>query len=133
MSISTTIITQPSNVSVCKGEGAVFTCVLDTTNTNTTNDNVQWYRFIKNIRTTETVDPDEDNINLLTHTTGNILNTVCVKSFEGENFCGFSGFLLTANILPLKIFLEYRCRPVTTQSMVPPGLKFSTAKVFPTY
>ena len=44
----------------------MFTCVLDTTNTDITNDNVQWYRFIKNTGTMETVDPDEDNINLLT-------------------------------------------------------------------
>jgi len=48
--------------------------------------------------------------------------TVYVKSFEGESFHGFCGFLLTANVLPLKIFLEYRHRPPTTQSMVPPGL-----------
>jgi len=59
--------------------------------------------------------------------------TVYIKSFEGENFHGFHGFLLPMNVLPLKIFLEYRCHPITTQSMVPPGLKFSTAKVFPTY
>jgi len=58
--------------------------------------------------------------------------TVCVKSFEGES-CGFCRFLLTANVLPLKIFLEYQRRSLTTQNMVPSGLKFSTAKVFPTY
>jgi len=52
---------------------------------------------------------------------------------QGGNFRDFCGFLLTTNVLPLKIFLEYRRRPLTTQSMVPPGLKFSTAKVFPTY
>jgi len=62
-----------------------------------------------------------------------ISHTVYAKSFEGENFCGFHGFLLTTNILPLKIFLEYQCCPLITQSLVPPGLKFSTAKVFPTY
>jgi len=38
---------------------------------------------------------------------------------QGENFHGFRGFLLTANVLPLKIFLEYRYRPLTTRSMVP--------------
>jgi len=52
--------------------------------------------------------------------------TVYVKSFEGRNF---RGFLLTTNVLPLKIW----CCPLTSQSMVPPGLKFSMAKVFPTY
>jgi len=33
-----------------------------------------------------------------------------------------SRFLLTENVLPLEIFLEYWRRPLTTQSMVPPGL-----------
>ena len=28
---------------------------------------------------------------------------------RGGNFCNFHGFLLTMNVLPLKIFLEYRC------------------------
>jgi len=44
-----------------------------------------------------------------------------------------SWFLLTTNVLPLKFFLEYWHHPLITQSMVPPGLKFSTVKVFPTY
>jgi len=48
-------------------------------------------------------------------------------------FSQFCGFLLIANVLPLKIFLEYRCHPLTTQSTVPPGLKFSTTKVFLAY
>jgi len=50
-----------------------------------------------------------------------------------ENFHGFHGILLTVNVLPLKFFHKYWQCPLTTQSMVPPGLKFSTAKVFPTY
>jgi len=33
-------------------------------------------------------------------------NTVYVKPFKGENLHGFCGFLLTTNVLPLKIFLE---------------------------
>jgi len=45
-----------------------------------------------------------------------------IKSFKGKNFCGFHGFLLTTNVLPLKIFLEYWGHPLTTQSMIPPCL-----------
>ena len=60
----------------------------------------------------------------------NNIITIYVKSFEGENFHGFCGFLLTVNALLLKIFLEYQCRPLATQSMIPPGLKFSTTKDF---
>jgi len=59
--------------------------------------------------------------------------TVYVKSFKVENFHGFHGFLLTANVLPLKIFLEYWHHPLTTQSMVSPGLNFATTEVFPKY
>jgi len=59
--------------------------------------------------------------------------TVYLKSFEGENFHGFHGFLLTVNVLPLKFFLECWRHPLTTQSMVSPGPKFPTVKVFPTY
>jgi len=71
----------------------VFTCVLNTTNTNIRNDSLQWYRFIKNTGTTETVDRDEDNINLLTHTTGNILSsslniTDVSKSYTGYYWMG---------------------------------------------
>jgi len=62
-----------------------------------------------------------------------MINIIYVKSFEGENFCSFRAFLLTANVLPLKFFLIYQRYPLTTQSMVPPGLTFSTVKVFPTY
>jgi len=64
---------------------------------------------------------------------GIIKNTVYVKSFEGENFHGFCKLLLTVNVLPLKIFLEYWHCTLTTLSMVPPSLKFLTAKVFSTY
>jgi len=42
-------------------------------------------------------------------------NTVYVKSFEVKNFRGFHKFLLTTNVLPLKIFLEYQLCPLTTK------------------
>jgi len=49
----------------------------------------------------------------VTYSTHSTHYTVCIKLFEGENFHGFCGFLLIANVLPLKIFLEYRCCPLT--------------------
>jgi len=52
---------------------------------------------------------------------------------RGGKLFWFSQILLTVNILPLKIFLECQPHPLTAQSMVPSGLKLSTAKVFPTY
>ena len=38
------------------------------------------------------------------HYQGYFHTTVYVKTFKGENFCGFRGFLLNTNVLPLKIF-----------------------------
>jgi len=40
----------------------------------------------------------------------------------GGKLSWFLWILLTTNVLPLKIFLEYQCRPLTTQSMLPPCL-----------
>jgi len=74
-----------------------------------------------------------DNLSVSIDSLQTSLITIYVKSFERENFHGFHGFLLTVNVLPLKIFIEYQHCPITTQSMVPPGLKFSTVKVFLTY
>ena len=65
-----------------------------------------------------------------------ILTTVtyCIRQIIREGkLSQFSRIWLIANVLPLKIFLEYQLCPLTKQSMVPSGLKFSTTKVFPTY
>ena len=58
------MISQPDDVTICEGEGTVFTCVL---NSNIRSDDVQWYRFIKDTSTTVMVDPN----NFLTNTTIN--------------------------------------------------------------
>ena len=84
------MISQPDNVTICEGGGAVFTCVL---NSNIRSDDVQWYRFIKDTSTTEMVDPNGGNINLLTHTNGNTINssltiTNAIKSDTGYFWVG---------------------------------------------
>ena len=63
--ISTTVISEPDDVTTCEGEGAVFTCVL---NASIRSDDVQWYRFIKDTSTTVMVDPNGGSINFLTRT-----------------------------------------------------------------
>ena len=88
--ISTTVISQPDDVTICKGEGAVFTCVL---NSNISSDDVQWYRFIKDTSTTEMVDPNGRNINFLTSTIGSTTNssltiTDAIKSYTGYFWVG---------------------------------------------
>ena len=82
---SVLVISQPDDVTICEGGGAVFTCVL---NSNIRSDDVQWYRFIKDTSTTEMVDPNGENINFLTHTNGSITNstltiTNAIKSYTG--------------------------------------------------
>ena len=70
-----TVISEPEDVTTCEGERAVFTCVLNTTDINVTNYDVQWYRFIKSNSTTVMVDQHGESINFITNTTGNITNT----------------------------------------------------------
>ena len=83
----TTVISEPDDVTICEGEGAVFTCVL---NSNIRSDDVQWYRFMKDTSTTVMVDPNGENINFLTHTNGssslNITNAI--KSYTGYFWVG---------------------------------------------
>ena len=51
MLISTTVISEPDDVTVCKGTlSTTFTCVL---NGSITSGNVQWYRLLKDTGTTE--------------------------------------------------------------------------------
>ena len=76
------MISEPDDVTICEGEGAVFTCVL---NSNIRSDDVQWYRFIKDTSTTVMVDPNGENINFLTHTNGSSSLTItnAIKSYTG--------------------------------------------------
>ena len=88
--ISSAVISEPDddNVTICEGEGVVFTCVLN----SNVGDDVQWYRYIMDTGTSVAVDPSEENIIILTHT-GNTLNssltiTNAVKSYTGYYWVG---------------------------------------------
>ena len=80
------MIGQPDDVYVCEGRGVVFTCVL---NSNIRSDEVQWYRFIKDTSTTETVDPNGENINFLTRTNGNTTNSTLTISNARKSYTGY--------------------------------------------
>ena len=85
-----TVVSEPDDVTICEGEGAVFTCVL---NSNIRSDDVQWYRFIKDTSTTVMVDPNGANINFLTYTNGSTTNssltiTNAIKSYTGYFWVG---------------------------------------------
>ena len=108
--IFTTVISQPDDVYVCEGRGAVFTCVL---NSSISSDDVQWYRFIKDTNTTEIVDLNGENINFLTHTTGSITNssltiTNAMKSYTGYFWLG-TPFLNVCNASLAVLTSMYIC------------------------
>ena len=48
--VSTAVISEPDDVTVCEGRSTTFTCVL---NGSMTSDDVQWYRLLKDTGTTE--------------------------------------------------------------------------------
>ena len=83
---STTVISQPDNVTACEGREAVFTCVLDS---NIRSDDVQWYRFINDTSTTEMVDPNGGNISFVNHTIGNTTNTSLTITNVRKSYTGY--------------------------------------------
>ena len=46
------VISEPDDVTVCKGRSTTFTCVLDS---NISSDYAQWYRILKDTGTTERI------------------------------------------------------------------------------
>ena len=81
---------KPDDVTICEGEGAVFTCVL---NDSIRSDDVQWYRFIKDTSTTIMVDPNGGNFNIMNHTnesttSSSLTITNAIKSYTGYFWVG---------------------------------------------
>ena len=77
------MISEPDDVTICEGRGAVFICVL---NSNIRSGEVQWYRFIKDTNTTVMVDPNGEDINFLNHTSGSTTSsyiTNAIRSYTG--------------------------------------------------
>ena len=60
-------ISQPDDVTICKGRDAVFTGVLNITNSNTRYTDLEWYK-ITSTSNVELLDPYEERINFLIHT-----------------------------------------------------------------
>ena len=91
-----TVISQPGDTTICKGEETVFTCVLDLTNSHTRYTDLEWYTFT-NTSNIELLDPHEERINFLIRTTGstissslNIINAV--SSYTGYFWVGTPSF-----------------------------------------
>ena len=87
----TIVISEPDDVTVCEGEGTVFSCVLNK-NSNISNNDIHWYRFLRNTGTIEMVDPRGEDVSFLTHTgsilTSNLTITNAIKSYTGYYWVG---------------------------------------------
>ena len=109
--ISTVVISEPDDVTVCEGREAVFTCVLN----SNISDDVKWYRFIKDTGTTEmldlgkenfnfTIDPEENDDKNATNSSLVLTITDVIKSYTGYfwvrtpslNVCNASLTVLTS-------------------------------------
>ena len=85
MFISTTVISQPDDVTACEGGQAVFTCVLN----STVGDNVQWYRFIKDTGTIEMVVPNAGNFKMANHNNSRNLTTSLTITNTRKSHTGY--------------------------------------------
>ena len=87
----TIVISEPDDVTVCEGEGTVFSCVLNK-NSNISSNDIHWYRFLRSTGSTEIVDPNGEDVFFLTHTgstlTSNLTITNAIKSYTGYYWVG---------------------------------------------
>ena len=86
---STTVISEPDDVTVCEGKEVVFTCVLDTTNNNINSDDVQWYKLVKDTGITEMVDQQDSNIHFTTSTINNTLTSQLTITSASKSHTGY--------------------------------------------
>ena len=87
----TIVFSEPDDVTICEGGGTVFSCVLNK-NSNISNNDVHWYRFLRSTGTTELIDPNGEDVSFLTHTgstlTSNLTITNAIKSYTGDYWVG---------------------------------------------
>ena len=96
MFVFITVISQPDDATICKGEELVFTCVLNLTNNHTRYTDLEWYKFT-NASNIEVLDPYEERINFLIRTAGNTISsslniTNAINSYTGYFWIGTSSF-----------------------------------------
>ena len=72
------MVSDPNDFTECEDDNlpASFTCVLDITDTDINDDDVRWHRFIRDRNTTQKVDPDEEDITVVTSTNGTRITTI---------------------------------------------------------
>ena len=89
MFISIIAVVEPDDIIICKGGGAVFSCELNTANTNISSNNVQWYRFIKNTSATEMINPIGTDINFTTKHSESALNSTLTITNAERSYTGY--------------------------------------------
>ena len=91
--ISTIVFIQPDNLIVCEGKEAVFSCIVNTTNTNISSDHLYWYSLTKDATTAKMINADGESI-IFTSGYGN--STLRIKnateSYTGYYWVGTSSF-----------------------------------------
>ena len=79
----------PNDLEKCEGQREVLTCILNTTDSNITNNDVQWYRYINSTGTTLMVDQHGKSVNFITNTAENITNSTLIISNTSTSDDGF--------------------------------------------
>ena len=115
----TIVISEPDDVTVCEGEGTVFSCVLNK-NSNINSNDVHWYRFRRSTGTTEMVHPSGEDVFFLTNTgntlTSNLTITNAMKSYTGyywvilpfDNVCNVSLTVATSTYVCVCAYVRVR-------------------------
>ena len=94
MFVSATVIHKPDDVTVCEGEGAVFKCELNTTDSNLTSYDVQWYSSV--LRNRSIIEGEDQQGNIIHFTNSTVNNTLTTtltitnvtKSYTGYYWVG---------------------------------------------
>ena len=81
---------EPDDVTVCKGKRAMFICELNETDTSIRNENVQWYRLIKDTSTKERVNTNQSsNIHFTNSTINDTLTTTLTITNTTKSHNGY--------------------------------------------
>ena len=84
------MISKPDNVSVCKGKRAMFICELNTNHSSIKNEDVQWYRLIKDTSTKERVNTNQSsNIHFTNSAINDILTTTLTITNTTKSYTGY--------------------------------------------
>ena len=102
------MISQPDDVIILKGYEALFTCALKLTDGNTRYTDLEWYKLTKSTNTIERMNPYEERINFVIHTTGNTISsslniTNAITSYTGHYWVGTPSFNVCNVSLTVKV------------------------------